>query len=116
MKIEKGLQPNHSDWFRYVASFYDEDRAEKLYPEFLQFIMDLLSRSEEKKWDWDLDSVESSLVGKDIAFRVYTSMYGREEILGWLSRNNCHSVSCVIEGDCIYDFRRVDHEIKEFRD
>jgi hypothetical protein len=47
MKIEQGLQPNHSEYMRLVATLEDENLAQKVYQEFVQHLGQLFSRSDQ---------------------------------------------------------------------
>ena len=47
MKIESYcLQSNHSDWMRLVASLDDDEKASKVYAEFVRHLQDLFSRAD----------------------------------------------------------------------
>lgn len=46
MKIESGLQQNHSEYLRLVATLEDEESAQQVYAEFVQHLGELLARAD----------------------------------------------------------------------
>jgi hypothetical protein len=45
MRIEQGVQPNHSEYMRLVATFADEKNARKVYEKFVQHLAHLFARA-----------------------------------------------------------------------
>ena len=45
MRIERGLQPNHSEYMRLVATLSDEKKAQRVYAEFIRHLAHLFARA-----------------------------------------------------------------------
>ena len=44
--VETGLQPNHSEWMRLVATLSDEQSTQKVYAEFVRHLKEIFDRAD----------------------------------------------------------------------
>ena len=44
--VQTGLQPNHSEWMRLVATLSDEQSTQPVYAEFVRHLKELFDRAE----------------------------------------------------------------------